>query len=305
MAGNRRGAPVFLGNDVTGDPSQTLAISHTQFGSAFNYVNAGNNILDPDPVLGPLADNGGPTRTMAISTASPAYNSGSSTEQDDQRGVPRPQNGSDDIGAFELDDTAPSVSISSLGTTKNTTPQFDFSSPDPDVAGFECALDGPTQAPLGATYEPCSSPVALGPLADGAYTLRVRVSDIAGNVGAASESFAVDTRVEGFAKARRAQKQKRRKIVVKVTVGADESLRAKATGTIRVKKRNYRLKARNISIVAGSKKTLKLKPKKSRQARKIATALKRGKKAKARLEVRLTDGAGNAKVARLKVRLKR
>ena len=328
--------PVNLGRDVVPDPSQTLVISHTQFGSAGGYVDGGNNIIDPDPALGPLADNGGPTETMAISTASPAYNAGSSAEQFDQRGVPRPQNGSDDIGAFELDDTAPGVSITPLGTTADTTPQMSFSSPDPDVTGFACALDGPTQVPLGSTYQTCSSPITLGPLADGDYALKVRASDIAMNVGTASEAFSIDTSggsegndpppdntpppddttppddtsppdtaIDGSAKAKKKQKQKRKKIVVKVKVKAKEDLRAKATGKVKVKKKSYKLKSQTKSVSEGTKRTLKLKPKKRKQAKKIAKALKKGKKAKAKLAVKLTDGAGNKKVEKLKVKLKR
>jgi hypothetical protein len=55
-----------------------------------------------DPQLGPLADNGGPTRTLAIGAGSPAFNAGTGCPASDQRGVARPQAGSCDIGAYEL-----------------------------------------------------------------------------------------------------------------------------------------------------------------------------------------------------------
>ncbi len=53
--------------------------------------------------LGPLADNGGPTLTMALLPGSPAINAGtaSGAPATDQRGVPRPQGAGVDIGAFE------------------------------------------------------------------------------------------------------------------------------------------------------------------------------------------------------------
>jgi hypothetical protein len=52
-----------------------------------------------DPNLSALANNGGPTRTMAI-TSGPAVNAGSGSAPDtDQRGLPRV--GAPDIGAFE------------------------------------------------------------------------------------------------------------------------------------------------------------------------------------------------------------
>jgi hypothetical protein len=64
-----------------------------------------------DPLLGPLANNGGPTQTHALLPGSPAIdaanpNSFSST---DQRGVPRPQGAGPDIGAYELFQTPKSV----------------------------------------------------------------------------------------------------------------------------------------------------------------------------------------------------
>ncbi len=69
-----------------------------------------------DPGLGPLQDNNGPTRTMAITTTSPAYNFTAPCPLNvDQRGVVRPQpvGGNCDLGAYELDDTPPTVAMSS------------------------------------------------------------------------------------------------------------------------------------------------------------------------------------------------
>lgn len=65
--------------------------------------------LHDDPLLGPLADNGGPTRTHAIGPDSPALDAGNNMLplSTDQRGAPfrREAGMAADIGAFELDDT--------------------------------------------------------------------------------------------------------------------------------------------------------------------------------------------------------
>jgi hypothetical protein len=62
------------------------------------------DLVDEDPLLGPLAANGGLTDTMALLTASPAIDAGSSTcPKTDQRGVSRPQGPACDIGAYELE----------------------------------------------------------------------------------------------------------------------------------------------------------------------------------------------------------
>ncbi len=52
-----------------------------------------------DPLLRGLADNGGPTATMALDSASPAIGAGSSCPTTDQRGLPRGD--PCDLGAFE------------------------------------------------------------------------------------------------------------------------------------------------------------------------------------------------------------
>ena len=69
---------------------------------------AGTDILNTDPRLGPLANNGGHTQTMALSPTSPAIDavpvSSNTCPKTDQRGVTRPDNGesSCDIGAYEF-----------------------------------------------------------------------------------------------------------------------------------------------------------------------------------------------------------
>jgi len=63
---------------------------------------AGNNSF-PDPKLGSLADNGGPTLTVALLPGSPAIDAGdtAAAPPTDQRGVPRPFGAASDIGAYE------------------------------------------------------------------------------------------------------------------------------------------------------------------------------------------------------------
>lgn len=72
-----------------------------------------------DPKLGPLANNGGPTRTMALLSGSPAIDAVASSlcppPVTDQRGVTRPQGARCDIGAFEVTPNAPPPPTS--GTT--------------------------------------------------------------------------------------------------------------------------------------------------------------------------------------------
>jgi CSLREA domain-containing protein len=63
------------------------------------------DLSEVDPLLGPLADSGGPTDTHALLAGSPAIDAGSSANCSaiDQRGVTRPQGPGCDIGAFEVE----------------------------------------------------------------------------------------------------------------------------------------------------------------------------------------------------------
>lgn len=73
--------------------------------SGFDFDDLGGNLLNLDPLLAPLAFNGGPTQTHALKARSPAinkgYNPGALTT--DQRGVPfkRKVGSAVDIGAYE------------------------------------------------------------------------------------------------------------------------------------------------------------------------------------------------------------
>ncbi len=57
-----------------------------------------------DPKLGPLANNGGPTLTMALLPGSPAIDAGNTSlaPASDQRGFRRPAGLAADIGAYEV-----------------------------------------------------------------------------------------------------------------------------------------------------------------------------------------------------------
>jgi hypothetical protein len=73
----------------------------------------------PDPKLGPLADNGGPTLTMALLPGSPAIDAGNTSlaPATDQRGFPRPAGLAADLGAFEYGSVMPALAVSRSGAT--------------------------------------------------------------------------------------------------------------------------------------------------------------------------------------------
>jgi len=74
-------------------------------GTSCGLAAGAGNRSGVDPLLGPLASNGGPTPTHALLAASPALDAGTavSAPATDQRGVRRPQGSGIDIGAFEVE----------------------------------------------------------------------------------------------------------------------------------------------------------------------------------------------------------
>jgi hypothetical protein len=63
------------------------------------------DLVNTDPLLGPLGDYGGPAETHLLLTGSPAVDAGddAAAPPADQRGIPRPQGPASDIGAYEAE----------------------------------------------------------------------------------------------------------------------------------------------------------------------------------------------------------
>jgi hypothetical protein len=112
--------------DNTATPAGNCAGTGTFVSAGFNLesantctFNGAGDLVNTDPQLGPLQNNGSPTPTptltQALAAGSPAVDAGSCTdiigtaETIDQRGVARPQpaGGRCDIGAYELSAVAP------------------------------------------------------------------------------------------------------------------------------------------------------------------------------------------------------
>jgi len=110
--------------------SNTILANSTAGGNCSGAITNGGNNLDDgatcgwgaangsmssaNPQLGALADNGGPTQTMALLAGSPAingvaYNAPNGCPATDQRGYAR--SGACDIGAYEYDGTPPGTKL--------------------------------------------------------------------------------------------------------------------------------------------------------------------------------------------------
>jgi hypothetical protein len=115
---DNRGTLIAANSIVDGNADGDLSGNLTSHGyNLFGSTNGGGfdptDLLDIDPMLGPLQDNGGPTPTMAPLPGSPAVDRiagvpGVDFLTADQRGIPRPQGGLADSGAVEAEQ-APQV----------------------------------------------------------------------------------------------------------------------------------------------------------------------------------------------------
>ena len=93
------------GDDCSGDETFT-SLGHNLDSDGSCGLNATGDLSNTNPKLGPLADNGGPTKTHGLLPGSPAIDRippQSCIVTTDQRGVARPQGAACDIGAYEFE----------------------------------------------------------------------------------------------------------------------------------------------------------------------------------------------------------
>ena len=131
------GSGIHLGSGTVTLTNSLVAQQANGANCSGGVSGGGNNLADDatcptatvsaTPLIGPLANNGGPTQTHALLLGSPAIDAGSNTICDaspvssvDQRGVSRPQGATCDIGAFEI--AKYSVTYNGNGNTGGSVP---------------------------------------------------------------------------------------------------------------------------------------------------------------------------------------
>jgi CSLREA domain-containing protein len=202
-----------------GDGSIGLTGTGDQVGTAVSPLNA---------KLGPLANNGGLTQTMALLIGSPAIDKGKSfgpTPDTDQRGLPRPVNdpaiqnasGGDgsDIGAFEVQTLTPTLQFSSAAFSVNenagtaiitVTRANDLSvaatvnyatSNGTATAGTDyTATSGTLSFAIGDTSKTFPIPIINDSLDEPNETVNLTLSNVTGNAALGTPSTAVLTIID-------------------------------------------------------------------------------------------------------------
>lgn len=150
------------GGDLAGDGRVNSTRSLVQEPSGVSFVDAGGSVIGEDPLLGPLADHGGPTDTLLPASNSSVIDRGDAFGQTtDQRGLPRPvddpkvpdaADGSD-IGALELSQPE----LSGLPQIRSTA--------RPTIVGS--VRVGETLHAEGGTWEPADASLSYQWLRDG------------------------------------------------------------------------------------------------------------------------------------------
>ena len=185
--------------DGVGDGTITNGGYNLDSDTSCGFGTNNNSLSGVDPMLGPLADNGGPTKTHALLEGSPAIDKGNSFgATTDQRGVTRPQGTASDIGSFERQlqepDTTPPKVISTVpangrevGPTANVKATFSEEMQPASVKNaFKLFKKGSTnQIAAQVSYDTATDKATLNPnnnLRRG-VTYKAVVSTIAKDVG--------------------------------------------------------------------------------------------------------------------------
>jgi hypothetical protein len=176
IAGNVASGPTALGGNVFSPREATVKLQNTIVagGTALTGANCGagpksviqslghnldslnecgftaaGDVVNANPLLGPLSGNGGLTQTMALAPGSPAIDAAASATcpPTDPRGVLRPAGAGCDIGAFELaTPSATSGQASAIGLTSAT---LNGLGSNPDLAGATAVFQYGTTAAYG------------------------------------------------------------------------------------------------------------------------------------------------------------
>ena len=212
--------------------------------------------------------------------------------------------------AYTVDNAAPSAAIGSADVS-GTSASVSFSSPDSDIAGFQCSLDG-------GAFAACASPKAFTGLAAGAHTVVVRPIDKAGNVGpTVSRTFSIASSQSGGggggAGGGNSQSPNADKTAPKVTFVA-KSLKASKKGavsftvgcpateatcqvTLKLKNGTKTVASKTVTVKGGKTKTITL------QLNKAMRQQLKHRSMKLSSVLTATDAAGNKKTTSKKVTL--
>ncbi|MEO8609111.1 MAG: choice-of-anchor Q domain-containing protein [Chloroflexota bacterium] len=145
---NCRGSLASAGNNLIGSDLPNLC----------SFQALASDLVDIDPLLGPLQDNGGPTPTRALAIGSPAVSggnpsipgsSGTACLTTDQRGITRIEAGCD-MGAYQSQ-FAPYVTKVSSVTIPYTGQFFDGGVTDVNVTQLLVTVSEPLNDPVGDT----------------------------------------------------------------------------------------------------------------------------------------------------------
>jgi hypothetical protein len=210
--------------------------------------------------------------------------------------------------AYAVDNAAPTAAISSADVSgSNAT--VAFSSPDSDIAGFQCSLDG-------GAFAACASPKVFTGLGAGAHTVVVRPIDRAGNVGpTVSRTFSIASSQSGGGSAGGGSGQSSNvdKTAPKVTLVA-KSLKASKKGTVsftvgcpatestcqitlKLKNGAKTVASKTVTVKGGKSKTVTL------QLNKATRSQLKHRSLKLSSVLTATDAAGNTKVTTKKLTL--
>mgnify|MGYP000903248679 CR=1 FL=1 len=175
-----RNSAAALGGGITNSDAMTMSntlIANSTSGDDCYGLTAGtNNLVEDgscsasltgDPLLGPLADNGGATQTMAPLPGSPVIDAGAGCLPADQRGIARPQGAACDIGAFESQGFTLTYGNGSDQTTLVNTPFANpltltvSSSAGEPVDGGQVIFTGPASG-AGLSSSPLTATIVSG-----------------------------------------------------------------------------------------------------------------------------------------------
>ena len=202
------GGTLFVGGSIVASNVSAAAsgncagsVSDQGHNLTFGDFTCPAGFLNANPKLGTLANNGGPSQTMALQPGSPAIDAlptNACSPPVDQRGVSRPQGAACDIGAYEF---APPSITSPAGTATSTTTATITASVNPNLSSKDTTVSvnygtttsygsSTTAQDIGAADSPASFSAALSGLSPGTtYHAAVIASNGDGTTTSADITF--------------------------------------------------------------------------------------------------------------------